>query len=195
MKITHIAKVMRKYNIKILLWEEQYAKCMVKERVILMPLDYLDNSKLPEIVLALLHEVEHINRTTFDAKKLTDTKDQFFILNCMEDIRLDQSLMERYKLESLYRKVYSKLFGGKPFKRNWCRLQKIAWTTMLNMLGLIDTITVQPSIGKFIHKHNIKAKFLRGVGLLDELEADPTPRRYSITRKHIQSVTNLLGGK
>lgn len=189
-KITEVAKLLKEHNIKLLLWEEPYSKCLLKERVVMLPMEYLDPEKLLSICLALAHEIEHINHTTFDVERIAKMNtDEFFIFNCIEDVRLDMGLIAKYDIEDLYRKVYIDRYQRKPFKRKWSFFQQVGWGAILSVLSMTEAVKLTKKVQRFIKKHDIIAKFLRGAGLLDKLEEKPTDKLYLETREHIEALT------
>ena len=192
MKIQQVAEMLKDLDIKLKLWSKGYAECNPKEKIVFLPMRYLNQDNLSQIALALLHEVQHIQRTTYDSNKLAKTKEEAFILNCVEDARIDKNLMDTYDLRPTYRKIYLEKFKEKGFKRTVPLFEQIALTTLLFVVNFANVVKASRKVLAFIKKEKLIARYLKIMGLLDKLEVEPTTTLYKKTREEVEDTTDAI---
>jgi hypothetical protein len=154
------------------------AACSLGKNKITIPSSYFEKGGDVLAVLSILHEVEHCKRTTFDVRALVgNNKKKIFLFNVIEDIRIDQPMLERYKLSKLHKETFGKMIGGRDLPKRYPLYKKIGVCLLADvMLGV--KLTNEKETYKKIEEQNLKVHVRNLVGLFSHLERYPVKDSY-----------------
>lgn len=164
-----IADMFTEQGITIVLWKEDYARCVPRSKLIFLPVSFFDANKKNEIVMSLLHELGHIQHTTYDIAPLIDNDQELFVLNCVEDVRVDTKLLLRDKVSGMMYDFYFSLFRGKTI-RSRPFYKCVCWATMIKLLKLQGVATIPKAIEDYIAEEEIPLCFGLIGRMLDVLQ-------------------------
>ena len=185
--IKKLRRMLSKSNVNLVVFDHDVPLCMPTTRTIYIPATYLeeglDDLALKTTMLSVVHEVQHILRTTFDVSRLVKTKQERHVFNTLEDLRIDRPLIKQYGLKDVYEYTYIDPLKGKSFKKRTPWYVQVTYVLLLEMLGY--STDDHKDIQEFIHDKYLKEHAQNIIDMLNKLEKNPTDEAYDTAKVYI----------